>query len=155
MTPGAISALPPGSDSVTGLTLLRDRVGAGALTPTEILIDTGRAGGVRNRNVKRAVARLTNLTFHDHEAYVTASGPGPPYVEPTGRYERVYVVGAPRVRRRGIAAARAAHSHDSHPAGALPCERTPLRRRRAGGRASTTSRARTPGSPGSSGPRSC
>jgi putative drug exporter of the RND superfamily len=93
VTPGAISALPPGSDSVTGLTLLRDRVGAGALTPTEILIDTGRAGGVRDRNVERAVARLTNLTFHDHEAYVTASGPGPPYVEPTGRYERVYVVG--------------------------------------------------------------
>jgi uncharacterized membrane protein YdfJ with MMPL/SSD domain len=93
VTPGSISALPTGNDSVTGLQLLRNRVGAGALTPTEIVIDTGRNGGVRGPAVERAVKRLTTATFHDPEAYITASGPGPPYVDPTGRYERVYVVG--------------------------------------------------------------
>ena len=93
VTPGSISALPPGNGSVRGIELLRDRVGAGALTPTEIVIDTGRDGGVRAPDLQRAVARLTNAIFHDREAYVTASGPRAPYVDPTGRYTRVFVVG--------------------------------------------------------------
>ena len=92
VTPGSISALPGGSDSVRGLTLLREHAGAGALTPTQVVIDTAQ-GGVRTPELKRAVKRLLNATFHDPEAYVTASGPQPPYVDPTGRYRRVYVVG--------------------------------------------------------------
>ena len=93
VTPGSISALPGGSDSVRGLTLLRERAGAGALTPIELVVDTGQGGGVRTPELKRAVKRLLNAAFHDPEAYITASGPQPPYVDPTGRYRRVYVVG--------------------------------------------------------------
>jgi RND superfamily putative drug exporter len=93
VTPGSISALPSGNDSVRGITLLRNRVGAGALTPTEIVIDTDRRAGVRTPAVVRAVARLTNATFHDPEAYITAGGQRAPYVDASGRYERVYVVG--------------------------------------------------------------
>ena len=93
VTPGSISALPSGNDSVRGIRILRDRVGAGALTPTEIVVDTGRRGGIRTPELKRAFRRLTNATFHDPEAYITASGPRTPYVDPTGRYRRVYVVG--------------------------------------------------------------
>ena len=93
VTPGSISALPLGNDSVRGIRILRDRVGAGALTPTEIVVDTGRRGGIRTPELKRAFRRLTNATFHDPEAYITASGPRTPYVDPTGRYRRVYVVG--------------------------------------------------------------
>jgi uncharacterized membrane protein YdfJ with MMPL/SSD domain len=93
VTPGSISALPRGNDSVRGLELLRDRVGAGALTPTEIVMDTGQGPGVRTPRFKRALARLTDATFHDPEAYITASGPRAPYVDPTSRYARVYVVG--------------------------------------------------------------
>ncbi len=93
VTPGSISALPGGSNSVRGLTLLRERAGAGALTPIEVVIDTGQGGGVRTPEFKRAVRRLMNATFHDPEAYVTASGPQPHYVDRTGRYRRVYVVG--------------------------------------------------------------
>jgi uncharacterized membrane protein YdfJ with MMPL/SSD domain len=52
VTPGSISALPPGNDSVRGIQLLRDRVGAGALTPTEIVIDTGQGAGTRTPNVQ-------------------------------------------------------------------------------------------------------
>ena len=93
VTPGSISALPPGSESVRGTMLLSNLVGAGALTPTEIAIDTGQGAGVRTPELKRALARLTNATFHDREAYLTASGPRAPYVDPTSRYTRVYVVG--------------------------------------------------------------
>ena len=71
-------------------------------------------------------------TFHDHEAYITASGPGPPYIDPTGRYERVYVVGrheyGDEASQQLVRRIRTTHI----PRGALPCGRTPLRRRRAG-----------------------
>ena len=85
VTPGSISALPTGHRlGARASQLLRDRAGAGALTPIEIVVDTGRAGGVRTPELKRAVTRLANATFHDPEAYVTASGPQAPYVDPTG-----------------------------------------------------------------------
>jgi RND superfamily putative drug exporter len=93
VTPGSISALPQGNDSVRGVELLRDQAGAGALTPTEIVFDTGRGAGVRTPRFERAVARLTAATSHDSEASVTATGPRAPYVDPTARYARVYVVG--------------------------------------------------------------
>src|SRR5581483_5893931 len=47
VTPGSIAALPTGSNSVRGVALLRDRVGSGALTPTEIVVETGVDGGSR------------------------------------------------------------------------------------------------------------
>jgi len=103
VTPGSISALPKGPQSVTGVAALRDAFGAGALTPIEVVIDSGQGGGVRTPELKTAVRRLTTATFHDREAYITASGPAAPYVDPTDRYRRVYVVsrheyGAPESR---------------------------------------------------------
>ena len=93
LTPGSISVLPPGSDAVTGLELLRNGVGAGALTPTELVVDSGRPGGARTPAVRAAISRLADAVFHDREAYVTASGRKTPYVDPSGRYARVFVVG--------------------------------------------------------------
>ena len=93
VTPGSISALPGGNDSVVGMALLRNGAGAGALTPTELVVDTGRAGGARAPAERAAIHRLADLAFHDPEALVTATGPAWPYVDPTGRYARVYVVG--------------------------------------------------------------
>jgi uncharacterized membrane protein YdfJ with MMPL/SSD domain len=93
VTPGTISALPGGAEAVRGLTLLRDRVGAGALTPTEIVVDAGASGGARTGAVRSAVRRLSELVFRDPEAYVTASGTRAPYVDASGRYVRIVVAG--------------------------------------------------------------
>ena len=93
VTPGTISALPSAAEAVRGLTLLRDRVGAGALTPTEIVIDAGAPGRARATAVHAATQRLADLVFHDPEAYVTATGLRAPYVDAGGRYARVVVAG--------------------------------------------------------------
>jgi uncharacterized membrane protein YdfJ with MMPL/SSD domain len=82
VTPGSISALPGSPESVVGVKLLRDQAGPGALTPIDI---------VAPRSATRAIARVMNATFHDPEAYITASGTRPPYV--AGRWRRIYVVG--------------------------------------------------------------
>jgi uncharacterized membrane protein YdfJ with MMPL/SSD domain len=86
VTPGSISALPKEAPAVEGITLLRDQAGAGALTPVEIVIDNA-----HDPRVRAAIGRLTNETFHDPEAYITASGPKAPYV--SGDWRRVYVIG--------------------------------------------------------------
>ena len=93
VTPGSISALPRGNDSVArprAAPRPRRRRRADA---DEIVVDTGRRGGVRTPQLQRAVARLANATFHDPEAYIVASGRRAPYVDATGRYARVFVVG--------------------------------------------------------------
>jgi RND superfamily putative drug exporter len=91
-TPGSILALPP-SEAVRGAELLADGVGAGAVTPAEVVVDTGRPrGGVRGPD-RAAVARLTAAIARDPEAMVVANGVRPPYVAGDGRYARVLIAG--------------------------------------------------------------
>jgi RND superfamily putative drug exporter len=99
LTPGSISGIPHSLESVRGFDLLRTRVAAGAVTPTEVVIDA------RSRPATRAAARrLADSLFHDPEVLLVASGPSRPYVDPSGRYSRViainrHVYGAPPTRR--------------------------------------------------------
>ena len=93
VTPGSVSALPQFPESVRGLTLLRSGAGAGALTPTEIVVDAGAAGRARSRTVHAAIERLGDELFRDPEVSVVALGRASPYVAPGGRYARVIVVG--------------------------------------------------------------
>ena len=92
VTPGSIAALPKQMPSVRGIELLRDRAGSGALTPVEIVTDTGIGRGVTTPEYRRALGRLTDSIFHDREAYIVASGRRPPYVDAGSRYGRVFVI---------------------------------------------------------------
>ena len=143
-------------ESVRGLQLLRDRVGAGRAHADGDRRRRGRAGAARARSrCTRAVERLADRSFHDPEALVTASGPAAPYVDPSGRYARVIVVGRHEYGDEASQALRAAAARDARPRRALPGGRrasTPAARRR---RASTTSPARTACSRGSCSARSC
>ena len=93
LTPGSITGIPHSLESVRGFDLLRDRVGPGVVTPTHIVLDAGVSGRARTRTVSAAVDRLGDELALDPEAYVIASGPASPYVDPTGQYARVIVVG--------------------------------------------------------------
>ena len=93
LTPGSISAIPQFTESARGLALLDDRVGPDAVMPIEIVADTGARRGASLPAVRAATARLVGLVSHDPEAYITASGAAAPYVDPSGRYLRVFVVG--------------------------------------------------------------
>jgi len=93
LTPGSISAIPQFSESARGLALLRDRVGPGAVTPIELVVDAGVAGGARTPIVHAATERLVEGISQDGEAYITATGEEASYVDSSGRYRRVFVVG--------------------------------------------------------------
>ena len=91
-TPGSILALPR-SEAVRGAEALADGVGAGAVTPAEVVVDTGRPGAGVRGPARAAVARLTAGIARDPEAMVVANGVRPPYVAGDGRYTRVLVAG--------------------------------------------------------------
>ncbi len=90
LSPGSFSGIPRSTEAARGLTVLREGVGAGALTPTHVLVDPGPAG---TGSVRRPVARLADELFRDPEVLLVASGFRPPYTDTSRRYGRVIVVG--------------------------------------------------------------
>jgi putative drug exporter of the RND superfamily len=92
LTPGSVKRLPS-SEAVRGYEMLSHRVGIGAVTPTQLVVDAGRPDAARAQPVRTAIGRLVDRIAGDPEAYVIASGRKPPYVDPTGRYARVIVAG--------------------------------------------------------------
>ncbi len=93
LTPGSISGIPSFPESVRGYTLLREGVGPGAVTPTQVVVDAGGPGRARGRPIQAALDRLGDQLVDDPEAYVIASGRKAPYVDSSGRYARVIVAG--------------------------------------------------------------
>ncbi|TML86265.1 MAG: MMPL family transporter [Actinobacteria bacterium] len=87
LTPGSARGIPRFPQSVQGFDLLTSAVGPGALSPTQILVDTGRARGARPP--LPAVPRLETRLAADREvAFVQR-----PLLDRTGRYLEVVVAG--------------------------------------------------------------
>ena len=93
LTPAALRSLPSSPESLRGYSLLSHGIGAGAVTPTHVVIDAGSGRAANRGPVYAADQRLANELFHDPEVRLVASGPRPPYSDRTGRYARVIVVG--------------------------------------------------------------
>ncbi|TML03307.1 MAG: MMPL family transporter, partial [Actinobacteria bacterium] len=93
LTPGSAQGIPQTPQSVRGLNVLRHAVGPGALSPTQIVIDSGKAGGARSPEIQAAVARLKGQLASDGEVALVQSGRGPRFVDPSARYEQVIVAG--------------------------------------------------------------
>jgi RND superfamily putative drug exporter len=88
LTPGSADGVPRTLPSVHGFDLLRGALGAGALSPTQIVIDSGRPGGAETTAVREAIARLTIRLRADPEVAALR-----PLIEPTRRYEELAVIG--------------------------------------------------------------
>jgi RND superfamily putative drug exporter len=104
VTPGSISSIPGGSESVRGFELLRDRVGVGVAAPVQIVVDGGSPGAGRTGDARAAVVRLVGELGRDPDVLIVANGVRDPYVDRSGRYARVIVAarhdyGATETRR--------------------------------------------------------
>jgi putative drug exporter of the RND superfamily len=84
--PGSNQGIPQELEAVRGLDILSDAVGEGALSPTEVVVDTGRAGGSSEPEVQAAVGRLIAGLEADPEIAHVAYGNGPQFQDATGRY---------------------------------------------------------------------
>src|SRR5207247_4770775 len=67
LTPGSNKGVPQHLESVRGLNVLTAAVGAGATAPTNIVGDTGLAGGVNDPGVQAGIRRLTGALSNDQE----------------------------------------------------------------------------------------
>jgi uncharacterized membrane protein YdfJ with MMPL/SSD domain len=93
LTPGSAQGIPQHPQAVRGFTILRDAVGAGALSPTQIIVDTGRAGGTVSPDTQRSIATLVERVRRNPEVAFVRYRPGPPLVDPSGRYAQIVVAG--------------------------------------------------------------
>jgi uncharacterized membrane protein YdfJ with MMPL/SSD domain len=93
LTPGSASGIPRFPQSVQGFDLLTKAVGPGALSPTQVVVDTGHRAGAKTLEDRAAVARLVRLVQRDPEVVFAATGDGPRFVDRTGRYRQIVVAG--------------------------------------------------------------
>jgi uncharacterized membrane protein YdfJ with MMPL/SSD domain len=93
LTPGSASGIPRHPQAVQGFDILSDAVGAGALSPTQIVVDSGKAGGATAPGVQRSIATLIGNVRNDPEVRFVRYRPTRPWIDPSGRYAQVVVAG--------------------------------------------------------------
>ena len=93
LTPGSASGIPQFPQSVRGFDLLKHSIGPGAISPTQVVVDSGRPGGVRAHAVQAAIGRLAARIKADRETASLRVEPRPPFVDRSARYEELIVAG--------------------------------------------------------------
>ena len=93
LTPGSVVAIPQNIQSARALSMLRDRIGPGVITPIEVVLDAGAPGKADAPAISAATLRLAHELLDDPEVFVVAIGSRAPYVDSSGRYRQMIVVG--------------------------------------------------------------
>ena len=93
LTPGSAQGIPQHPQAVHGFALLKRAVGAGALSPTQIVVDSGRPGGVVTESVQSAIYRLVANVQRDPEVRFVRYQEERPWLDPTARYAQIVVAG--------------------------------------------------------------
>jgi RND superfamily putative drug exporter len=93
LTPGSAEGIPKHPQAVRGFDILKSAVGAGALSPTQIVVDSGRPGGAIAEPVQRSIHRLIVGVSRDREVRFVRYEPRRPWLDPSGRYAQVVVAG--------------------------------------------------------------
>jgi RND superfamily putative drug exporter len=91
--PGSNQGVPQNLEAVKGLNVLTAAVGEGAIAPTSVVIDTKRAGGASDPQVKAGLERLMGRLRGDSEVADLIDGQSPGFTDSTGRYLHVQVIG--------------------------------------------------------------
>jgi uncharacterized membrane protein YdfJ with MMPL/SSD domain len=91
--PGSNAGVPQNLEATKGLNVLTAAVGEGAIAPSDIVIDTGRAGGASDPQVKAGLQRLTGQLRGDAEVADVVDGQSGQFVDSTGRYLHVQAIG--------------------------------------------------------------
>jgi uncharacterized membrane protein YdfJ with MMPL/SSD domain len=91
--PGSNQGIPQNLEAVEGNNVLTAAVGAGAVAPTDIVIDTGRPAGASAADTRAAKRRLISELQRDPEVAAVDDGTGSQYLDATGRYIHFRVIG--------------------------------------------------------------
>ena len=92
LTPGSVTAIPQNIQAARALTLVSGRAGPGAITPIEIIIDTGRSHGAASGVDSRQRLAFAKVILKNPEVGIVAIGHTKPFVDSSRRYEQILVV---------------------------------------------------------------
>ena len=93
LTPTSLRAIPSNIESAQGLNFVVDRVGPGLVTPTVIVIDYGKPGqALLPENVKLRT-KLGLSVIVDEAVLGGQADSTPQFVDPTGQYQRIFIMG--------------------------------------------------------------
>ena len=93
LTPGSAQGIPQSPQAVHGFDVLKRAVGAGALSPTQIVVDSGRSGRVVAESVQGSIHRLIAGVGRDPEVRYVRYEPRRPWLDPSARYAQIVVAG--------------------------------------------------------------
>jgi uncharacterized membrane protein YdfJ with MMPL/SSD domain len=93
LTPGSASGIPQHPQAVRGFNILRQAVGPGALSPTQIVVDAGAPGRARDPSVQHSTETLAARLRQDPEVVYVRYRPAAPYLDASGRYAQLIVAG--------------------------------------------------------------
>jgi uncharacterized membrane protein YdfJ with MMPL/SSD domain len=93
LTPGSASGIPQHPQAVHGFNILKQAVGPGALSPTQIVIDAGEGKQVLSAPIQQSIATLERNVRADKEVVFVRYRPARPYVDKSGRYAQIIVAG--------------------------------------------------------------
>jgi RND superfamily putative drug exporter len=93
VTPSALTSIPANLESSRALTMVTDRVGPGIITPSQIIIDLGLPNLAGTPAIIKARTDLATNILKNSEVFIVATGVKPPYVDDSGQYLRMFVVG--------------------------------------------------------------
>ena len=93
LTPGSVSAVPQSLPSARALSEVSARVGPALITPNEVVIDLGVAGRANTPSMTAARLHLAEAILHDPRVFAVAIDTKAPFVDPSGRYEQIFVFG--------------------------------------------------------------
>ncbi len=93
ITPSSLTAIPTNLESGRVINEITAKVGPGLITPNEIVIDFGAPNSALSTQADNARFALATKISTMPQVFMVASGKQIPYVDPTGRYMRMYVVG--------------------------------------------------------------
>jgi RND superfamily putative drug exporter len=93
LTPGSAFGIPQHPQAVRGFNILREAVGPGALSPTQIVVDAGEPGRAKDSAVQTPIESLAAKLRKDPEVASVRYQPAKPYLDASGRYAQVVVAG--------------------------------------------------------------
>ena len=94
ITPSSLTAIPTNLESGAVLSDIAKKVGPGVITPNEIVIDLGAPGRANSEQVEAARLALATSISTMPEVFMVSSGKQAQYVDSTGQFIRMYVIGS-------------------------------------------------------------
>ncbi len=93
VTPSSLTSIPPYLDSAKALAIATDKAGPGVISPHQILIDLGAPDLAKTQKVRAARFALATAISKNSEVLTVATGEKDPYVDKSGQYLRIFVIG--------------------------------------------------------------